>query len=149
MNKWMVRLWGWLALVALAALIGSSVWSAEPNAPGEESRAAPLMFGEPFYLPRGPLVTDRPISPDPKLAREALHGFFRTSDDAYIEGTVAPVSARVPGQVFEVLARDNESVKGGQVLVRLDARDYRARVEQAKAAVASNGHGSAAHLVAG
>jgi membrane fusion protein (multidrug efflux system) len=59
-----------------------------------------------------------------------------STDDAYIEGTVAPVSAKVPGQVAEVLVRDNESVKAAQVVARLDARDYRARVEQAKAAVA-------------
>jgi membrane fusion protein (multidrug efflux system) len=58
-----------------------------------------------------------------------------STDDAYVEGTVAPVSAKVAGQVAEVLVRDNESVKAGQIIARLDARDYRARVEQAKAAV--------------
>jgi membrane fusion protein (multidrug efflux system) len=58
-----------------------------------------------------------------------------STDDAYIEGTVAPVSAKVAGQVAEVLVRDNESVQANQVVARLDARDYRARVDQAKAAV--------------
>jgi membrane fusion protein (multidrug efflux system) len=58
-----------------------------------------------------------------------------STDDAYVEGTVAPVSAKVPGQVAEVLVRDNEAVTAGQVVARLDARDYRARVEQAQAAV--------------
>jgi membrane fusion protein (multidrug efflux system) len=58
-----------------------------------------------------------------------------STDDAYIEGTVAPVSARIPGQVSDVLVRDNESVKAGQIIARLDVRDYRARVDQAKAAV--------------
>jgi membrane fusion protein (multidrug efflux system) len=58
-----------------------------------------------------------------------------STDDAYVEGTVAPVSARVGGQVVEVLVRDNESVKPGQVVARLDSRDYRVRVDQAKAAV--------------
>jgi membrane fusion protein, multidrug efflux system len=58
-----------------------------------------------------------------------------STDDAYVEGTVAPVSAKIPGQVSEVLVRDNELVKAGQVIARLDARDYRARVDQAKAAV--------------
>jgi membrane fusion protein (multidrug efflux system) len=57
------------------------------------------------------------------------------TDDAYVESTVAPVSAKVPGQVLEVLVRDNEAVKAGHVVARLDARDYRARVEQARAAV--------------
>jgi membrane fusion protein, multidrug efflux system len=59
-----------------------------------------------------------------------------STDDAYVEGTVAPVSAKIPGQVSAVLVRDNESVTAGQVIAQLDARDYRARVEQARAAVA-------------
>ena len=58
-----------------------------------------------------------------------------TTDDAYVEGTIAPVSAKVPGQVVEVLVRDNELVRPGQVVVRLDARDYRAKLAQARAAV--------------
>lgn len=61
------------------------------------------------------------------------HSVF--TDDAYVESTVAPVSAKVPGQIVDVLVRDNEALKQGQVVVRLDARDYRAKVEQARAAV--------------
>src|SRR5262245_25361836 len=61
------------------------------------------------------------------------HSVF--TDDAYVESTVAPVSAKVPGQVVDVLVRDNERVKPGQVVARLDARDYRAKAEQAGAAV--------------
>jgi membrane fusion protein (multidrug efflux system) len=60
-----------------------------------------------------------------------------STDDAYIEGAVASVSAKVAGQVVEILVRDNEPVKVGQVIARLDARDYRARVDQAKAAMLS------------
>src|SRR5260370_12546212 len=48
---------------------------------------------------------------------------------------MATVSGKVPGQVAEVLVRDNEVVTGGRIIVRLDARDYRARVEQGRAAV--------------
>jgi membrane fusion protein (multidrug efflux system) len=58
-----------------------------------------------------------------------------TTDDAYVEGPVAPMSAKVAGQVAEVLVRDNETVKAGQVLVRLDARDHRAKAEQLRAAI--------------
>jgi len=57
------------------------------------------------------------------------------TDDAYVEGTAAPMSAKVPGQVVEVLARDNLAVKAGEVLVRIDDRDWRAKGEQARAAV--------------
>lgn len=58
-----------------------------------------------------------------------------TTDDAYVEGSIAPVSAKIAGQVVAVLVRDNEVVKAGQVLVRLDARDHRAKAEQLRAAV--------------
>jgi membrane fusion protein (multidrug efflux system) len=58
-----------------------------------------------------------------------------STDDAYVEATVAPVGAQVPGRVIEVLVRDNEAVSTGQILARLDPRDYQARVEQARAAV--------------
>lgn len=57
------------------------------------------------------------------------------TDDAYVEGTMAPVSAKVSGQVVEIRFRDNQIVDRGHVLVRLDARDHRARAEQAQAAV--------------
>lgn len=72
-----------------------------------------------------------------------------STDDAYVEGTVAPVSAKVSGQVLEVLVRDNEPVKPGQIVARLDARDYRARLEHAKAAVliAERRHRAAAERV--
>jgi len=58
-----------------------------------------------------------------------------STDDAYVEATVAPISAKVAGQVVEVLVRDNQVVAAGQVLVRLDPRDYKARVEQGRASV--------------
>lgn len=58
-----------------------------------------------------------------------------STDDAYVEATVAPVSAKIAGQVVEVLVRDNQPVEAGQVLARLDRRDYQARVDQAQAAV--------------
>jgi membrane fusion protein (multidrug efflux system) len=63
--------------------------------------------------------------------------FTRVStDDAYVEGTITPVSAKVGGHVVEMLVRDNQAVKRGDLLVRVDPRDYQARVEQTRAAVA-------------
>jgi RND family efflux transporter MFP subunit len=47
----------------------------------------------------------------------------------------ASVKAKVAGEVREVLVREGEAVKGGQVLVKMDASDYQARVEQAKGAL--------------
>ena len=56
-----------------------------------------------------------------------------TTDDAQVEGHVATVAARVPGQVKQVLVTDNQKVKAGDVLVALDDRDLRARLAAARA----------------
>ena len=47
----------------------------------------------------------------------------------------ASVKARVAGEVRDVLVREGETVKAGQVLVRMDESDYRARVAQAEGAL--------------
>lgn len=47
----------------------------------------------------------------------------------------AAVKAKVAGEVREVLVREGESVKAGQVLVKMDASEYQARQEQAKGAL--------------
>ena len=59
------------------------------------------------------------------------------TDDAQIEGHINPVLPKVPGYVTDVLVRDNEKVAAGQVLVRIDSRDFRARVNMAEAALDS------------
>jgi membrane fusion protein, multidrug efflux system len=59
-----------------------------------------------------------------------------TTDDAQVDGHIVPVSSKVYGNVVEVLVNDNQQVKGGQVLLRIDPRDYQVKVDQAKAAVA-------------
>ena len=47
----------------------------------------------------------------------------------------ASVKAKVAGEVRDVLVREGEAVKAGQVLVKMDTSDYQARVEQAKGAL--------------
>ncbi len=59
-----------------------------------------------------------------------------TTDNAQVDAHITPVSARISGTVSEVLVRDNQPVKAGQVLVRIDPRDLQARVNQAAAALA-------------
>jgi membrane fusion protein, multidrug efflux system len=59
-----------------------------------------------------------------------------TTDDAQVDGHIVPVSSKVYGNVAEVLVDDNQQVKAGQVLVRIDPRDYQVKVDQAKAALA-------------
>jgi membrane fusion protein (multidrug efflux system) len=59
-----------------------------------------------------------------------------STDDAQVDGHITPVSSKVYGRVAEVLVDDNQQVKAGQVLVRIDPRDYQAALDQAKAALA-------------
>jgi membrane fusion protein (multidrug efflux system) len=59
-----------------------------------------------------------------------------STDDAYVDGPVASVSAKVVGHVVEIDVDDNQLVKAGDLLLRIDPRDYEARRDQARAAVA-------------
>ena len=59
-----------------------------------------------------------------------------STDDAYVEGTISPVSAKVSGHIVEQLVRDNQAVKADEILLRVDPRDYEAKRDQARAAVA-------------
>jgi len=66
-----------------------------------------------------------------------IYYFNREStDDAQVDGHITAVSAKVYGRVSEVLVNDNEPVKAGQPLVKLDARDYQAALDQAKGQLA-------------
>jgi membrane fusion protein (multidrug efflux system) len=65
-----------------------------------------------------------------------LHYQYRvSSDDANVDGHIAAIAPKISGNVLEVAVLDNQAVKTGQVLVRIDPRDYQARVAQAKAAL--------------
>jgi membrane fusion protein, multidrug efflux system len=59
-----------------------------------------------------------------------------STDDAQVDAHIAPVSSKISGTVTDVLVNDNREVKQGQLLVRIDPRDYQAKVDQARAALA-------------
>ncbi|HEX4542871.1 MAG TPA: HlyD family secretion protein [Candidatus Acidoferrum sp.] len=71
----------------------------------------------------------------------ALVGLFvyyhdrESTDDAQVDGHITPMASKVYGRVAEVLVDDNQAVKAGQVLVKIDPRDYQAALDQAKAAL--------------
>jgi membrane fusion protein, multidrug efflux system len=52
--------------------------------------------------------------------------FIETTDDAYVGGDVTPISPHGAGFVAEILVKDNDYVRAGQPLIRLDDRDFRA-----------------------
>lgn len=56
-----------------------------------------------------------------------------STDDAFIEGSIHTIAARVSGSVKTVLVNDNQLVNPGDVLVELDPTDYRSRVEASRA----------------
>ena len=58
-----------------------------------------------------------------------------SSDDANVEGHVTSIAPKISGTVLEVPVLDNQSVKAGQILVRLDPRDLEVKVQMAKAAL--------------
>ena len=61
--------------------------------------------------------------------------FIESTDDAYAGGNVTPISPHVAGFVAQILVGDNEYVRAGQSLIRLDDRDFRAAVDRAAAIV--------------
>ncbi|MBV8394333.1 MAG: HlyD family secretion protein, partial [Alphaproteobacteria bacterium] len=63
-------------------------------------------------------------------------GRFQVStDNAYVQADFTTVSPKISGYVTEVLVQDNEKVKAGQLLARIDDRDFRVALEQARADV--------------
>jgi membrane fusion protein (multidrug efflux system) len=60
-----------------------------------------------------------------------------TTDNAQVDGHIVPVLAKVGGYVTAVLVQDNDSVRKGQTLVRIDDSEYRMKVAQAEADLAA------------
>src|SRR5579862_376816 len=60
-----------------------------------------------------------------------------TTDDAQIDGTIVPVSSRIAGNVIAVLVGDEQYVKMGDVLLRLDPRDHEVARMRAQADLAN------------
>jgi len=58
---------------------------------------------------------------------------FQSTDDAYVETTTVSVSPKVSGQIVEVLIKDNQFVKEGDLVARIDDTDYKVKVDQVTA----------------
>jgi membrane fusion protein (multidrug efflux system) len=61
---------------------------------------------------------------------------YETTDDAQIDGHINAISARISGYVSEVLVTDEKYVNAGDVLVRIDPKDYEAALAKAEADLA-------------
>ena len=101
----------------------------------------------------GILKKQRPAAAAPTIAQAPATMEFLASDVTQVQardlrrllpltGSLrafhqASVKAKVAGEVREVLVREGEAVKAGQILIRIDASDYQARVAQAQGALAA------------
>ncbi len=63
--------------------------------------------------------------------------FLVSTDDAYVKADNTTIAPKVSGYLDRVLVGDNEHVKAGQVLARIDDRDFKVALDQAKADVAA------------
>jgi membrane fusion protein (multidrug efflux system) len=63
--------------------------------------------------------------------------YLESTDDAYIKADSTIIAPKVSGYIGEVLVSDNEPVKAGQLLARIDGRDFATALNQAKADVAA------------
>src|SRR6516164_5811366 len=62
--------------------------------------------------------------------------FIESTDDAYAGGNVTAVSPHVAGFVAQILVTDNQRAQAGQLLIRLDGRDFQAALDHAEAVAA-------------
>jgi len=62
---------------------------------------------------------------------------YVSTDDAFVRAAKISINARVPGQVVEIPVKDNQRVRQGELLVRIDPEPYRIAVDQAEANLGS------------
>jgi len=66
-----------------------------------------------------------------------FYNSYRTThvmtDDAFVDGNIHTIAARVSGNVRTVAVTDNQRVERGDLLVELDPADYRSKAEAARA----------------
>jgi len=68
----------------------------------------------------------------------AYYSVRESTDDAEVDGHVIPISPRVSGTVLDVLVNDNQPVRAGQELIKLDPADYQVSLQQAQAQLAGS-----------
>ncbi len=97
----------------------------QPSRPRRERLRLPLMVGVPLLA----------------VAAAAYYylttGRYVSTDDAYVRAAQVSISSNVSGRVSEVDVRDNQRVRRGETLFRLDPRPFRIAVEAARAHLAA------------
>jgi membrane fusion protein (multidrug efflux system) len=119
--------------------------AAETAAPAADAMAAAAAAVETPRKPGGKFVK-RAVIAAALLAGVAFAGdfgyrywtvgrFIESTDDAYVKADYTTVAPKVAGYIKEVLVNDNDTVRAGQVVARIDDRDFQAALSQARADV--------------
>ena len=59
---------------------------------------------------------------------------YQSTDDAYVETTTVQVAPKVSGQITEVYIKDNQPIKEGDLIAKIDPTDYEISLDKADAA---------------
>jgi len=94
--------------------------------------------GGPLGRLRWPLMLGGPLLILAIVAYVILTGGkTQTTDDAYVQVGKAPISAQIPGRVIEIAVKENQAVKKGQLLFKLDPSDLQVVADRAAAELAT------------
>ncbi|GLQ06762.1 HlyD family secretion protein [Sneathiella chinensis] len=63
--------------------------------------------------------------------------FEQATDNAYFQSDITSLASKISGYIVEVAVQDNQSVQSGDILFRIDDRDYKARLSKAEANVSA------------
>lgn len=58
---------------------------------------------------------------------------YQTTDDAYVESDLIQIAPRVSGQIKEIYIKDNQKIKEGDIIAKIDDADYKIKLDQAQA----------------
>jgi len=118
------------------------------RAPAAEAPAMPVAEAAVANAPKktGRSIVKRAVIAAALLAGVAFAGdfgyrywtvgrFIESTDDAYVKADYTTVAPKVAGYIRQVLVSDNDAVKAGQVLARIDDRDFQAALSQTRADV--------------
>jgi membrane fusion protein, multidrug efflux system len=108
--------------------------TARPEATGKERRAS-FLRRRPVVSAIGAVLLASAIAGGYLYMDYARH--FESTDDAFVAARQFSIAPKVSGYITAVPVTDNQYVKSGDVIARIDDRDYRTALEQAQAQVAA------------
>jgi membrane fusion protein (multidrug efflux system) len=106
----------------------------EPQAPGKKPRNS-LLHRRPVLYAIGAMLLAAALGGGYVYLDYAEH--FESTDDAFIAARQSALAPKVSGYITAVPVTDNEHVAAGDVIARIDDRDYRIALDQAEAQVAA------------